>query len=129
VSPDIRLVLDTSAVLAYTATSVGLGETIVEIVDEGAQFAVPVLCLVQAAQRVDPKLAEGLDLLVAHEQCIVLPMLAEDWRPLAELTTLLGQCDLATSLLEAIDRDAYVITGVPSAYLPAGGEDLPVIGL
>jgi hypothetical protein len=129
VTADVRLVLDTSAVLAYSHASVGLGETIVEVVDEGAQFAVPVLCLVEASRLLDPDAPVGLDVLVAHEQCVVLPMLAEDWRPLAELTGLLGRPDLATGLLEAIDRDAYVITAESVSYLPAGGEGLPVITL
>lgn len=126
---DIRLILDTSAALAYTTTSVALGETIVEVVDEGAQFAVPVLCLVEAGRLVEEKLTDRLALLVAHEQCVVLPMLAEDWRPVAELTAMLDRVDLAVSLLEAIDREAYVITAEPFSYAPAGGEGLPVIGL
>jgi hypothetical protein len=128
-TPDIRLILDTSAALAYTTTSVRLGETIVEVVDEGARFAVPVLCLVEAGRLVEEKLADRLDLLVAHERCVVLPMLAEDWRPVAELTAMLDRVDLAVSLLEAIDRDAYVITAEPARYGPAGQEGLPVIGL
>ncbi len=127
-SHDVRLVLDTSAVLAYTTMSVGLGETIVEVVDEGAQFAVPVLCLVEASRLLATDHTVGLDLLVAHDQCIVLPMLADDWQPLAELTGLLGHPALAASLLEAIDRDAYVITAEPGSYSP-GGENLPVIPL
>jgi hypothetical protein len=126
---DVRLVLDTSAALAYTTMSVGLGETIVEVVDEGASFGVPVLCLVEASRILAPDKTAGLDLLVAHERCVVLPMLAEDWRPLAELTGLLGQADLAAGLLEAIDRDAYVITAEPESYVPAGGDNLPVIAL
>lgn len=128
-SDAIRLVLDTSAVLEYAAASVNLGETIVEVVDEGGTFAVPVLCLMQAARLVDTKLAGGLELLVAHERCVVLPVRAEDWRALVELTTVLDRADLAVCLLEAIDRGAYVITAEPDGYAPAGSDELPVIGL
>jgi hypothetical protein len=129
VSDDIRLVLDTSAVLAYAATSVNLGETIVEVVDEGGFFGVPVLCLMEAARLVDTKLAGGLELLVAHDHCVVLPVPAEDWRALAELSVMLDHTGRAVCLLEAIDRGAYVITAEPDAYTAAGSDDLPVIGL
>jgi hypothetical protein len=45
----IRVVLDASAVAAYAKGSIGLGETIIEVVDDGAAFAVPVTSLTEAA--------------------------------------------------------------------------------
>jgi hypothetical protein len=55
-------------------------------------------------------------------------MLADDWRHLAGLGIVRGRPDLAVSLFEAIERDAYVISGEPHAYA-AAGADLPVIAL
>ena len=42
--PNVRLVLDTTAVLAYAETSIHVGETIAEVLDEGGRFGVPVYC-------------------------------------------------------------------------------------
>lgn len=123
---DIRLILDTSAIIEYAAGSIGLGETIVEVVDEDAHFAVPVLCLIEARQRLGRN--PNLDLLLAHQHCEILPVLADDWRLLTDLTCLVGHPGRATGLFEAINFDAYVITAEPGSYSPAG-TDLPVIAL
>ena len=47
---DIRIILDTSATFAYATGSLNVGEVIAEVADEGAGFAVPLLCLVEAAR-------------------------------------------------------------------------------
>lgn len=125
--PEIHLIVDTSAVLAYAATSLSLGETIAEVVDEDGLFGVPSICLAEASRLVDSKLADGIALLVRHSSCVVLPALAEDWSALAAWTRILGRIDLAAALVEATDRPAcYVMSGEPDLY---GDDTMPVIGI
>jgi hypothetical protein len=70
----LRAVLDTSAVLAYAAGSIHVGETIGEIADENAGFAVPVVCLLAAADRVAEDQQPMLDALAGHPHGVVLPL-------------------------------------------------------
>ncbi len=78
--PRLRVVLDTSAIVAYLQASIHVGETIAEVVDEGAGFGVPVVCLAEAvALRMDGNDA-SVDLLVAHPACTVLPQTGARWR-------------------------------------------------
>jgi hypothetical protein len=46
------LVLDTSAITAFAAGSVNVGEPIAEVHDEGGRVVVPVVCLIEAARQV-----------------------------------------------------------------------------
>lgn len=77
--PDVRLVLDTSAILAYAGTSIHVGETIAEVVDEFGKIGVPTACLAEASRLVEPKLSDGIALLTHHPACVILPALEEDW--------------------------------------------------
>jgi hypothetical protein len=125
--PNVRLVLDTTAILAYAETSIHVGETIAEVLDEGGRFGLPVYCLAEASRRVPDKQADGVTLLTRHPQCEVLTTYAEDWTLLAAFTRALGRVDLAVALLEATDRPAgYILSGEPEAY---GDDDMPVIGV
>jgi hypothetical protein len=121
--PAIRLVLDTSAILAFANGSIDVGETIAEAVDGGGGFGVPVPCLVEACRREPKILLDMVPLLIQHPSCTVLPVLSEDWNVLAGLTTALGRFDLATALVEAHDREGYVVTGEADLYRPAEGDD------
>jgi hypothetical protein len=126
--PTVRLVLDTSAVLAYVAGSIDLGEVITEVVDEAMRFGVPALCLVEASRLAGEDGAAGLRLLAWHPHCAILPLVADDWEVVAAEARRLGRADLAVCLLEAFDRGGYVVTGEPDAY----GDDvdaLPVIAV
>jgi rRNA-processing protein FCF1 len=126
--PTVRLVLDTSAVLAYAAGSIDLGEVITEVVDEAYRFGVPALCLVEAARLGGEAGSAGVRLLAWHPQCAILPLDAGDWEAVAEQARQLGRADLAVCLLEAFDRAGYVVTGEPHAY----GDDvdeLPIIAV
>jgi hypothetical protein len=125
--PNVRLVLDTTAILAYAGASIHVGETIAEVVDEGGQFGVPTICLAEASRLIPDKLAEGINLLVRHTQCVVLSALAEDWTALVAWTRIVGRVDLAAALIEATDRSAcWVISGEAELY---GDDRMPVIGI
>ena len=126
---ELRLVLDTSAVLAYARGSVDVGETITEVVNENQWFGASVVCLAEAT-RLAGNDRPGVALLAAHARFVALPARAEDWPALAAWTELLGRVDLAASLVSAVDREGWVLTGEPRAYDlgPAAGE-LPIIPL
>lgn len=122
---NIRLVLDTSAILAYANTSIAVGETIAEVVDEGGRFAVPVACLAEASRLVPEEQAAGVLLLVEHPCAYLTPIGTEDWRVLAEWTRILGRLDAASALIEAIGWTAYVLTGEPKLY--GDPDEMPII--
>jgi hypothetical protein len=122
----LRAVLDTSAVLAYAAGSIHVGETIGEIADEGAGFAVPVVCLLAAADRVAEDQQPMLDALAGHPHGVVLPLAPLGWRRVAAASSLLGDLGRACAALPVVSGEAgYVMTAEPEAY----GEGIETIGI
>jgi hypothetical protein len=110
----IRLVLDTSAVVAYTRGSIHVGEVLSEISDEQGAAALPLACLVEAA----PAVADSarLMLLVNHPATSVLADGAELWQSLAAMREVVGRPDSASAALSAIDFDVDVLTRWPRLY-------------
>lgn len=86
----LRAVLDTTAVIAYARGSHDLGEVIAEIASEGADVAVPVACLLEAAQHTDPSAFGLLDMLAAHAHSALLALDTDRWRLHANAARLLG---------------------------------------
>jgi hypothetical protein len=114
---NVRAVLDTSAIRAYTAGSIAVGELIGEFSDEGAQFGLPVLCLVEAATGASPHALAMLNLLTHHSGAELLPMDVGQWHRTATAATLYGSTARACAALPVIDHDAgYVVTAEPDAY-------------
>lgn len=113
---DIRIILDTSAVLAYGAGSIGVGEVIAEVADEAARFAVPLPCLIEAGRRASAQGLPAMYVLETHQHGVILPDEAASWRVLAGLARVLSRSDLASALLAAQRQGAYVLTGEPDAY-------------
>lgn len=63
----LRVVLDASAIVAFTRASIHVGEVIAEVAAEDAGVGLPVLRLVEAADApADPDRMHMLDLLVSH---------------------------------------------------------------
>jgi hypothetical protein len=122
----LRAVLDTSAILAYAAGSIHVGETIGEIADEGAGFAIPVVCLLSAADRVAADQQPMLDALANHPTGIVLPLAPAGWRRVAAASSPLGDLSRACAALPVVSGEAgYVMTAEPEAY----GEGIETIGI
>lgn len=115
------LVLDTSAVVAFAAGSVDVGEPISEVYDEGGRVVVPVVCLIEAARQVGEDM---LRVLVEHPACEVTPLTAESWAVVTAGTRVLGRLDLAAALLAATSWDGYVLTGEPEAYGDLGEDSV-----
>ena len=128
--PYIRLILDTSAVLAYAAGSIDLGETIAEVVDEGGRFGASAVCLAEGIRLVDDDRALGVPLLGYHPRFVPLSVLAEDWDRVGYWARELGRVDRAAAVVEVLDRpDGYLVTAEPGRYDIKALDDLPVIGV
>ncbi len=113
----IRAVLDASAIRAYAAGSIAVGELIGEFSEESAQFGLPVLCLINAAIEATPHTLSMLHLLTHHNDGQLLALDSDAWQRTATASTLYGTPDRACAALAVIDGDAeYVITTDPDAY-------------
>ena len=118
----IRIVLDTSTATAYTDNSpqaIAVGETLRELADENAAYAIPALCLADAALRLDPDRGKLLDVLAALPHARVLTLDA-NWRSLAAAADWHRGIPNGAARLAAIQLDAYLLTADPDAY---GGRD------
>ena len=122
----VRVVLDASAIIAFTRGSIDVGETIAEVNDERGGVGLPVLCLVQAAQVVADR--SLLDILIHHEASVLLDNLAEDWEVLTVLYDTVGRLDAASAVTAAYDLDALILTAQPRLYggLQDGGPIIAV---
>lgn len=120
----VRIVLDASAILAFTRNSIHVGETLAEVDDGGAVAGLPILCLAEASWAVED--LERLYLLVDHPATSVLVPARVDWQGLAATLEVTGRLDAASAVLAAIDADCDVLTAQPGLYggLAGGG---PVI--
>jgi hypothetical protein len=105
----IRLVLDTSAILAFA---------------DGAVFGLPIACLA-AAHWAD---AGMLRMLTSHKVCELLTVDVDEWQQWAAMSDVLGRLDAAAALLAASNFDCDVLTGEPDAYR-ALGDDPPIVGV
>lgn len=117
----VQLVLDTSAIVAFAAGSIAVGELIAEIDDEEGSTGLPALCLAEANQcAVD---ADRLNLLVSHHATVLLDLHAADWRALSmSAHEILGRADAATAVLAAVEFDCDVVTTTPRLYAGLDGD-------
>jgi hypothetical protein len=123
----VKIVLDTSAIVAYTRGSTAVGEILGELSDEGAIAGLPVLCLAEARPAVVD--TDLLDLFVNHDTTEVLGLAPDDWQALAAASDLVGRLDIASAVLAVDDhRDATILTAKPSLYggLDGGGPIIQI---
>lgn len=124
-SAPVRVVLDASAIAAYAATSIAVGEILVEVGDEGAHVGLPVSCLAEAYRRVPEDQVAVVSLLAGHPTVVVVDTDPNEWLPLAQATRALGRVDTAAALLLTVAADGHLMTAEPDAY--GDWKDLPVI--
>lgn len=112
----VSLVLDTSAVVAYTRpdTAIHVGDVLLQVLDEGAVAVIPLACLVEAFPAVED--TAMLDVLVGLESTTVLSDEPAAWRSLAEMVEIVGRPDAASAALAAIDFKAQLLTRTPGWY-------------
>ncbi|MEU7591182.1 hypothetical protein AB0A95_33420 [Micromonospora sp. NPDC049230] len=120
--PPVRVVLDLSALRAYVAGSVHVGETIHEVVEDG-RFGVPVLAACEALVLVSGKDLAMLHRLLALQRCALLAELPEDLVDLTYWRRVTGRADLAAAAVVALTYDAPVLTSEGARY----GDDVPVL--
>lgn len=122
----VKVILDASAIIAFTRGSIDVGEVIAEVDDEYAAAGLPMLCLVEATRSVVD--ADHLDLLVNHPAVAVRSPQPGDWQALAAIYHSVGRLDAASAVLAAIDLDCQVLTGQPGLYggLANGGPVIPI---
>jgi hypothetical protein len=109
----MKLVLDTSAILAFTRGSIHVGEPISEVADEGGVSGLPTLCLAVAKWMVDDD--DRLQVLAEHPDTVVVPA-PEDPVALGAVETSVGNLDASSAVLTAIDQHAFIITARPGLY-------------
>ncbi|MEV4212531.1 hypothetical protein [Micromonospora sp. NPDC049662] len=123
----VRVVLDTSAIVAFSRESIHVGEVISLVAEEeNAAVGLPVLCLAEATRAVAD--ADRLDLLANHQAIEILTPDPESWRALAIIYETVGRLDAASAVLAAIDLDGHLLTGQPALYagLDGGGPVIPI---
>jgi hypothetical protein len=118
-----RAVLDPSAVAAYAAGSVHVGELLTEFADEKITFAVPVACLIDAMTAgADVRM---LDLLLEHPWAQTV-YLDNDWSRIGAAASLVGGHGRAVSvLLQLAGQAGYVATCDPDVY-GEGFKTIPI---
>jgi hypothetical protein len=118
------LVLDTSAIVAYAAGSVDVGEPIAEVHSEGGQAVIPIVCLIEAARQVGDDMPQ---LLIGHPAVAVEPLVVAHWPAVTAGLRVLGRLDLASAFLTATAGDGYILTSEPDAYGDLGGDTVIAI--
>jgi hypothetical protein len=123
----VRLILDTSALLAYLSgdtRSLDVGELIASVEENGDLTGIPVACLIAAYRQVEAQqqaklleLAEGDD-----GPTVILPILASDAAQVSEKTLRLD-LDRAQAAAETDKHDATLATYEPAAYAASLNED------
>jgi hypothetical protein len=121
----IHLILDTSAILAYTRGSIHVGEPVAEVDDEDAAVGLPIQCLAEAGWMVGDR--DRLSLLVNHRATELINS-SEDWSAFGEALNIVGRHDAASALRLAIELDCDVLTAQPRLYggMAGGGPVIPI---
>jgi hypothetical protein len=121
----IRVILDASAIVAFSRGSIHVGEVIAEVSDESAA-GLPMLCLVEASRAVAD--TDQLDLLVSHAATALMDAEAANWQALAATYDTVGRLDAASAVLAAVDFDCDILTSQPGLYagLAGGGPIIPI---
>ncbi|WP_240944485.1 hypothetical protein [Micromonospora thermarum] len=117
----VRVVLDASAILAFTKGSTAVGGAIAQVAEEGHLFGLPVACLAEASRSVVD--TARLDLLVDHPAAAVLTVDPLSWSALADTYRTVGRLDLASALLAATSNACTILTAQPDQYAGLTGDE------
>jgi hypothetical protein len=121
----VHLLLDATAILAYCQGSVDVGETISEVTDNGYEFAVLAVSLVEAGIQLQPDQMPMLDMLIRHPVCDPVPLTSDaGWRWDIKAARLYGSYERGQVGTVAVAEQAYILTAAPEAY-----KNLPTIAI
>lgn len=120
---DIGLIFDASAVAAFLAGSIHVGEPLAEAADDGRSAGIPLASLVEAAAGVTDE--AKLNLIADHTSVIVLRDDPESWRMLAATRTLVDRYEAASAALRALTLGVPLLSAHPDRYA-ALGDDLVI---
>lgn len=120
----IGIVFDASAVLSYVRGQVDVGETLIEVADNQAVAAIPVVSLATAWQVAVDR--DRLMLLVDHSTTEVVGAAPHDWQSLALLAELTGDVETAAAALVANDNVCPVMSARPDQYGQIGDGTLAI---
>jgi hypothetical protein len=117
----VQLVLDATAIAAWTRGSVAVGELLIEIDEEHGAVIIPLSCLVEAGHATALMERGRLDLLVGHAATFLVSDDPQDWLALTELRTLTGRADCASAAMISLDYGVDVMTRDPRWYASVAG--------
>lgn len=125
----VRLILDTTALLAYAAAdlrAVQVGELIASVEENGDTCGVPALCLIEAYRQAPPSQRRTLLELTSDDDgpTVILPVLSTD---VAHMGDLVGELayDQAHAATVAVKHDALLATYQSGQYNGAiDGEEI-----
>lgn len=123
----VRLILDTSAITAYTSPtgSIDVGEVIAEIEDDHGGVGLPILCLISARRHADPG---RLQILVQHPAAVLLATETDEWQDVATLYDGgIARLDAASAAQLAYALGVNVMTAVPGLYASIDNGDGPIL--
>jgi hypothetical protein len=115
------LVLDATAIAAWTRGSLAVGEILLELDEEHAAAIIPLSCLVEAAHATAMLERTLLDLLLNHQATFVVVDDADMWVELTELRALTERADRASAALIALDYEVDVMTRDARWYSQVAG--------
>ncbi|WP_305789693.1 hypothetical protein [Symbioplanes lichenis] len=119
-----QLVLDVTAIAAWTRGSVAVGELLAEIDRDHGSVIVPLPCLIRVAATALDEDKQWLDLLVHHPAAVVRPDDPGDWRMLAEAHRIVGSAPVASAAWHALTHGIDVLTRTAKPYEGLGGDFL-----
>jgi hypothetical protein len=123
----IRLILDTTALTAYVGDdlrALELGELMAGVTESDNITGIPALCFIAAYQQATRSQRDHLLALAGHDDgpAVVLPLLAADVAPVAELATTM-RYDLAQAASAAAQHDALLGTYDRAPYKAVVHDD------
>ena len=120
-----RLVLDSSAIAAYVAGSMAVGELLAEIDAEDGTVLIPLPCLIEAAANIAPGGGAWVGILLGHPAAEVVDVDGEQWPMVAGVRSMLGAYEPAAAAWIAVTNGVDVLTRHPKLYQGLG-EDITI---
>lgn len=123
----VTVVLDTSALLAYTKGSIAVGELVSIVSDDDDRVLVPATCLAEAYRQLPQGHDALLSVLVGITNVEVAPLPAEDATDVGATARPASGIDLGHAAVEAVRHEAQLATqdgATMSHLLP---HDWPII--